>query len=184
MPKILDPNIISSAKEKLNAGQSKQNTFEELVNEFDAEAIEIAKNIRFIPIPAKLKKYKSYSILLSSLLIGLVSFEAGSLIYVGAAINSQFAFFSGISIIIAIGIVRGNVGFHSAAGFFGGARLLIAGLHLFDKGKINGILTIEIVLGLAIFILGFYLRTKLDSRYVIDPSPEVVDKTKGITFPD
>lgn len=185
MARLLDPKLLNAAKKKLDSGKSKQDTFEELLNEFDEAPLQIAKTIRFMPTSAKRKKYFPLSVLTSILLLSLVIIETIITVENGHPFSKQFIIFTAITLFIIYGMLKSNAAFHSGAGFLGASRLLIFGLHLYHNSvSVNWFVIFELTISILICALGFYLRTKLDSRFIIESESEIIDSTKGIKFPD
>jgi hypothetical protein len=116
----------------------------------------------------------------------MISIETYFFIQNGSEISKQYIISIIFSIIIIVGMLKANAAFCSGAGFFGAARLFIFCLLFFlgDNVSITLMFLFEVIVSSSILILGFYLRTKLDSRYTVESEPEIIDSTDGISFPD
>lgn len=185
MAQFLDPKLIPAAKEKLKSGKTKQETFEELLSEFDIEPKRLARTIRFLPTEEKRTKYRLLGTLTLILFLGIGVWEI-FLLYQKEVNMNQFYILFVATLVVSYGMIKMNPVFFSAAGFFGAGRLLIIALNLFDGNFSiqNEFILVQLIASPIIFVLGFYLRTKLDSRYVTDTRADLLDTNGGITFPD
>ena len=154
------------AKAKSNSSRTKQEIFDELVEESDENPLFIANFLRFLPSKAVKDKYRIFQIAalllaLTFVIIQVLHYQAGQYQHVT---NSWIAIQSAIALFVIIGIASFGVRVFLAVA-------IVASIHVFVLITNIGFdhLTPLDVADIAVCILlaavGIFLRIKLESKF-------------------